>query len=121
MKGTRREFLKTGTAAAAALMLPAAYADKTVQEQAPRRPNIVMILVDDMGFSDIGPYGSEISTPSLDKLAKGGLRFTQFYNSPRCCPSRASLFTGLYSQQAGMGLMTAGYGRYPYPGSLLSG
>jgi arylsulfatase len=75
-----------------------------------------MILVDDMGFSDIGPYGSEISTPSLDNLAKGGIRFTQFYNSPRCCPSRASLLTGLYSQQAGMGLMTADYGRYPYPG-----
>jgi arylsulfatase len=67
------------------------------------RPNIVMILVDDMGFSDIGCYGSEIPTPHLDQLAAEGLRFTQFYNTPRCSPSRAALLTGLYSHQAGMG------------------
>ena len=58
------------------------------------KPNIVVILVDDMGFSDIGCYGSEIPTPNLDKLAAGGLRFTQFYNTGRCCPTRASLLTG---------------------------
>jgi arylsulfatase len=67
------------------------------------RPNIVIILVDDMGWSDIGPYGSEIATPHLDALAAGGLRFTQFYATPRCSPSRASLLTGLYPHQAGMG------------------
>ena len=67
------------------------------------RPNIVVILVDDMGFSDIGCYGSEIPTPNLDKLAGEGVRFTQFYNTPRCSPTRAALLTGLYSQQAGMG------------------
>lgn len=67
------------------------------------RPNIVVILVDDMGFSDIGPYGSEIPTPNLDALAAGGLRFTQFYNNARCSPSRASLMTGLYPHEAGMG------------------
>jgi arylsulfatase len=67
------------------------------------RPNVVIILVDDMGWSDIGPYGSEISTPHLDTLAAGGLRFTQFYVTPRCSPSRASLLTGLYPHQAGMG------------------
>ena len=67
------------------------------------RPNIVIILADDLGYSDIGCYGSEIPTPNLDKLAAGGVRFTQFYNTPRCSPTRASLLTGLYSQQAGMG------------------
>ena len=70
---------------------------------APPRPNIVVILVDDMGFSDIGCYGSEIPTPNLDKLAHDGVRFTQFYNTPRCSPTRAALLTGLYSHQAGMG------------------
>ena len=67
------------------------------------RPNIVIVLVDDMGWSDIGPYGGEISTPNLDALARGGVRFTQFYATPRCSPSRASLLTGLYPHQAGMG------------------
>jgi arylsulfatase len=67
------------------------------------RPNVVVILVDDMGWSDLGSYGGEIATPHLDALAAGGLRFTQFYVTPRCSPSRASLLTGLYSHQAGMG------------------
>src|SRR3954453_350861 len=67
------------------------------------RPNIVVVLVDDMGFSDIGCYGSEIPTPNLDKLAAEGVRFTQFYNCARCSPTRASLITGLYPHQAGMG------------------
>ena len=69
------------------------------------RPNIVLIMADDMGFSDLGCYGSEIATPNLDRLAAGGLRFTQFYNTSRCCPTRASLLTGLYPHQAGMGGM----------------
>jgi arylsulfatase len=67
------------------------------------RPNIVVILVDDMGWSDVGSYGGEISTPHLDALAARGVRFSQFYVTPRCSPSRASLLTGLYSHQAGMG------------------
>jgi arylsulfatase A-like enzyme len=67
------------------------------------RPNIIVILVDDMGWSDIGCYGSEIPTPNLDALAKDGLRFTQFYNTGRCSPTRASLLTGHYPHQAGMG------------------
>ena len=67
------------------------------------RPNIVIVLVDDMGWSDIGAYGGEIPTPNLDALARGGVRFTQFYATPRCSPSRASLLTGLYPHQAGMG------------------
>jgi arylsulfatase len=69
------------------------------------RPNIVVILSDDMGFSDIGCYGGEIATPNLDRLAKDGLRFTQFYNTARCCPTRAALLTGLYSHQTGVGHM----------------
>lgn len=67
------------------------------------RPNIVVILADDMGYSDIGCYGSEIKTPNLDRLAAGGLRFSQFYTTPKCFPSRASLLTGLYPHQVGMG------------------
>jgi len=70
------------------------------------QPNIVVILVDDMGFSDLGCYGGEIPTPNLDALAQNGLRFTQFYNTARCCPTRAALLTGLYPHQAGVGWMT---------------
>ena len=69
------------------------------------RPNILLILADDLGFSDVGCYGSEIATPNLNRLATGGLRFTQFYNSARCCPTRAALSTGLYPHQAGVGHM----------------
>lgn len=70
-----------------------------------QRPNIILILADDMGFSDLGCYGSELDTPNLNRLASEGLRFTQFYNTPRCCPSRAALLTGLYPQQTGIGEM----------------
>src|SRR5262249_22822884 len=62
---------------------------------AAERPNVIVILSDDMGFSDLGCYGGEIQTPNLDRLAAGGLRFTQFYNTARCCPTRASILTGL--------------------------
>ena len=78
------------------------------------RPDILLIMSDDMGFSDLGCYGSEIRTPNLDALAANGLRFTQFYNTARCCPTRACLLTGLYPHQAGMGHMTgrgSGQGR----------
>lgn len=67
------------------------------------RPNVIVILVDDMGWSDVGAFGSEIATPNLDALAANGVRFTQFYSTPRCSPTRASLLTGLYPHQAGMG------------------
>src|SRR5262249_33462563 len=69
------------------------------------QPNIVVIMSDDMGFSDLGCYGGEIQTPTLDRLAAGGLRLTQFYNTARCCPTRAALLTGLYPHQAGIGHM----------------
>ena len=71
-------------------------------ESAPPRPNIVLILVDDMGYSDIACYGGEVETPNIDRLAGRGLRFTQFYNTARCCPTRASLLTGLYPHNHGM-------------------
>src|SRR4051812_24343126 len=83
-----------------------------------KRPNIVLVLVDDMGFSDLGCYGSEIPTPNLDALAAGGLRFTQFYNTGRCCPTRASLLTGLYSHQTGVGHMVEDQGAPGYRGRL---
>lgn len=91
------------------IVLPCLAADK---------PNIIVILVDDMGFSDIGCYGSEIPTPNLDALAANGLRFTQFYNTARCCPTRASLLTGLYPHQAGVGHMTDDKGVPGYAGRL---
>ena len=110
-----RRAMRGAAATAAALALlagPCAHAatgQATARSAAPapaeqaKRPNVIVILVDDMGFSDIGPYGSEIATPNLDALAKNGLRFTQFYNTARCSPSRASLLTGLYPHEAGMG------------------
>ncbi len=95
-----------------------ALAATLVSSAAPAKPNIVIILVDDMGFSDLGCYGSEIPTPNLDALAAGGVRFTQFYNTARCCPTRASLLTGLYSHQAGVGHMTNDRGEDGYRGDL---
>lgn len=80
-------------------------------QAAPPRPNIVLILADDLGYSDIGCYGGEIRTPNLDRLASEGVRFTQFYNAARCCPSRAALLTGLYPHQAHIGDMVDEYAR----------
>ena len=85
---------------------------------ATQRPNIVVIMVDDMGYSDLGCFGAEIETPHLDSLAKSGLRFTHFYNAGRCCPTRASLLTGLYQHQAGIGMMTGNLGHPAYQGYL---
>lgn len=83
-----------------------------------KQPNIVVILADDLGFSDIGAFGAEIKTPNLDKLANNGLIIKQFYNAGRCCPSRASLLTGLYSHQAGIGDMVQDKGFPAYQGYL---
>ncbi len=85
-----------------------------------QRPNIVTILVDDMGFSDIGCYGGEIPTPNIDRLASRGVRFSQFYNTARCSPSRSALLTGLYPHQAGMGHLDTMVvaGRPGYQGKL---
>jgi len=101
-KYSRRSFIiMVGLGLAAAMAQPAAFAST----KSPR-PNIIIIMTDDMGFSDLGCFGSEIETPNLDSLAKQGIRFTQFYNTGRCCPTRASLLTGLYAHQAGVGHMT---------------
>jgi arylsulfatase A-like enzyme len=78
-------------------------------ETAPARPNIVLILADDIGYSDIGCFGSEIATPNLDRLAQSGVRLTQFYNQARCCPTRAALLTGRYPHQVGIGDMIDDY------------
>ena len=106
----------------------AACVSLAVAAAAAERPNLLLILADDLGWSDLGCYGGEIRTPALDALAADGVRFTQFYNSSRCCPSRASILTGLHPHQAGFPLMSgtlppdsatiaeglrpAGYGRY---------
>ncbi len=90
--------------------------------QASEQPNVIVIMTDDMGYSDVGCYGSEIiRTPHLDGLAERGLRFSQFYNTSRCCPTRASLMTGLYAHQAGVGAMTgdAGPNHPGYRGRLM--
>jgi len=82
------------------------------------KPNVLLILADDMGFSDIGCYGSEIETPHIDRLAASGVRFSQFYNTARCSPSRASLLTGLHPHQTGIGILTKDDRPHGYPGSL---
>ena len=92
------------------LALAFALACPCIANAQPERPNIVVIFADDMGFSDIGCFGSEIRTPHLDRLAADGLRFTHFYNTGRCCPSRASILTGLYSHQADIGHMAGDAG-----------
>jgi hypothetical protein len=105
----RRAFLKTAGGAAASALSAGAAA---------RRPNIVVIMADDMGFSDIGCYGGEIATPHLDSLARSGVRFTQFYNNAKCCPTRSALLTGLYNHQAGVGNMVNDQGNPSYQGYL---
>jgi arylsulfatase len=95
---------KYGLILSAILLVFAACGSRT-GAQTPARPNIVLILADDMGYSDLSCMGSEIPTPHLDGLARKGVLFTRFYNTSRCCPSRASLLTGLYQTRAGMGHM----------------
>jgi arylsulfatase A-like enzyme len=116
----RRQFIHgvAGTVAAASWGAQG----RAFAEPAGKPPNIVIILADDMGYSDLGCYGSEIGTPNLDGLAQQGVRFTQAYCAARCCPSRAALLTGLYPHQAGMGDMVSSVGKPkndgPYQGYL---
>lgn len=109
----RRRFLELLGSASSVLPFGCA----TNSNAAPR-PNIVLFMADDLGFSDIGCFGGEIETPHLDRLARDGLRLTQFYNTARCCPTRASLMTGLYQHQAGVGHMMGDYGLPGYRGDL---
>lgn len=117
---SRRNFLKnTGRAIAATTFMSAmsrSSMSSFVGET--KRPNIILIVADDMGYSDLGCYGGEIKTPVLDGLAANGLRFTQFYNVARCVPSRASLMTGLYPHQTGLGHMIRDLGEEGYRGDL---
>lgn len=85
-------------------LLPCLPSSAARPAQPAAKPNIVIIMADDLGYSDLGCYGGEISTPNLDALAGQGVRFTQFYNAARCCPSRASLLTGKYAHQVGLAL-----------------
>jgi len=110
---SRRSLLRAACASAACAALPA-----MAPAGEARRPNILLIMADDMGFSDIGCYGSEIATPNLDRLAYDGLRCTHFYNTGRCCPTRASLLTGLYPHQTGVGHMVENRGHPSYQGYL---
>src|SRR5215207_2326347 len=82
------------------------------------RPNIILIMVDDMGFSDLGAYGSEIQTPNIDRLAYEGLRLKEFYNNSICAPTRASLITGQYPHRAGVGYFDVNLGLPAYQGYL---
>ena len=111
---TRRDFLKALGLGAVALDVPLrdAFAGDS------QRPNIVLIMSDDMGFSDLGCYGGDIDTPNLNALAANGLRFSQFYNTARCCPTRASLMTGVYPHQASVGHMVGDSGFPSYRGDL---
>jgi len=84
----------------------------------PAQPDIVLVLADDLGFSDIGCYGGEIATPNLDRLAASGVRMSQFYSTPRCSPSRASLMTGLFPHQTGIGILNYDDSPEGYPGTL---
>jgi arylsulfatase A-like enzyme len=128
---SRRRVLKGSSAVAAGLALAGCHhvAEKqALQTQTPGttttplppapRPNIILVLADDIGFSDIGCFGGEIATPNLDRLAGQGWRLTEMHNNPRCCPSRASLLTGLYPTQAGVGCMTQDQGTPAYQGYL---
>ena len=82
--------------------LAVAFSSGTLSAATAVKPNIIVILADDLGYSDTEPFGGEIQTPNISSLAKEGIRFTQFYNCAKCSPSRASLLTGLYPQQVGM-------------------
>lgn len=100
------------------LLLSCNVPEQATENEEDERPNIILIMADDMGFSDAGCFGGEVMTPNLDYLAENGLRFTQFYNTSRCCPTRASLLTGLYNHQAGIGGMTTDTGQEGYRGYL---
>jgi len=111
----RQSFLKFSGFAALSL---AAGCTCPASASPPKRPNIVLIMADDMGYSDIGCFGSEIETPNIDRLATNGIKYTQFYNGARCCPTRASLLTGLYAHQAGMGCMEPDWQHPGYRGNI---
>jgi arylsulfatase A-like enzyme len=111
----------TSSIAAALLTIACCVAAVVVNAEQGDAPNILLIVADDLGFSDLGCYGGEIETPNLDRLADGGLRLTQFYTTGRCCPSRAGLLTGLYPHRVGLGHMTQDIDQPGYRGRLAEG
>lgn len=117
---TRHNFIQIAGVCILGLVLAGCLNSKVrADKESSSKPNILLIMVDDMGFSDIGCYGGEIDTPNIDQLAAEGLRYTQFYNTARCCPTRASLMTGQYAHKVGLGWMTASNLGHPgYTGSL---
>ncbi len=119
---SRRDFLTVAAGSLGTLMLARSLlaADQTASASTGRpRPNILLVMADDMGFSDVGCFGGEIQTPQIDALSSRGVRFAQFYNTARCCPTRASLLTGLHPHQVGLGWMTvANFGVPGYRGDL---
>ncbi len=117
---TRREFLKV-TGSAMAFLSASGCMKSTINSRDnsnPAKPNILLIVADDLGYSDLGCYGGEIETPNLDRMAQDGIRMTRFYSTGRCCPSRASILTGLYSHRAGLGYMVNDLGQRGYRGRL---
>ncbi len=114
----RREFFGTVAAAVGTAQLARGAGIPPQQSSAKVRPNIVLIMADDMGYSDLGCFGSEINTPHVNALARGGLRFSHFYNVARCCPTRACLLTGVYPHQAGIGDMEGDMAYPTYRGEL---
>ena len=114
---TRREFLKI-TGSAIACLSAGGCIDNLMNNKNNSKPNILLIVADDLGFSDLGCYGGEIETPNIDKIAQNGIRMTRFYSCGRCCPSRASILTGLYSHRAGLGHMVNDLGRPGYRGRV---
>jgi len=98
---SRREFLRFSASSVAIFAL----SGLSCLVSKERKSNILLILADDLGFSDLGCYGGDAQTPHIDSLAENGLRYTQFYNSAKCCPTRASLLTGLHPHQADIGHM----------------
>lgn len=119
---TRRRLLQSAAAAGAVTAAGSAFevaADgPAAGATSPGRPNVVLILADDMGFSDLSRFGSEIPTPNIDRISADGATFTQFYNNARCCPTRASTLTGLYPTQTGVGYMVGDQGTPQYQGYL---
>ncbi|MGI8576621.1 MAG: arylsulfatase [Nocardioidaceae bacterium] len=113
---SRRRLLQGSGAVMAGLALEGC--SGTSASTQPKRPNIVVILADDMGYSDLSCFGSEIPTPHIDSIGHGGRTFTQMTNNPMCCPSRAALLTGLYPTQTGVGYYTKNYGSPGYQGYL---
>jgi len=96
------------------------FCNSTEAQKKQSKPNIILVMVDDMGYSDLGAYGSEINTPNIDKLAFEGIRLKEFYNNSICAPTRASLITGQYPHKAGVGYFDVNLGLPPYQGFFLT-